>query len=356
MNKNDLKLVQPHTLKIYNLENKNFQRKNIPARNLLVSSRFDLFAKLAYIHFREKNPDLALNIYNKHIKVFNPDLKEPGRTDKNNLHDFISTFDDLIQSFSLDEFDSSQSLVPVSENGVPLDGSHRIAALAYFNKNIEILQFEDVFPVADFDYNYFLKRGIRRATADQITAIASQFTPQLFVACLWPRMGTSKNKNIASSVFRQEFDILYEKEIRMSLNNLTKFIYEIYKHQDWVGNEKNNFQGAKSKATQCYGNSKTVRFVFFKSKSLQNVLDVKDKIRAIYKLDKHALHITDNHQETEDIVQLILTNKVKEFENPFSIRDIFNEQLFLFKNKHLINIKVKMASILKKTGLLKVLK
>lgn len=349
-----LELIQDHTRKIYDLDNKEYQRKKIPARDLLVLSRFDLFAKLIYIHYRESDKDFALKIYGEHIKAFNPDLKEPGRTDKNNLQDFIQAFDELIDFFKDNSFDPAISLIPVSENGVPLDGSHRVAALAYYNKEVEILQFKNVFPKADFDFKYFLNRGLARDTADSIVKDSIHFIDNLFIACLWPRMGDSVEKELAINQFTKQFSVFYTKSMQMSLEKLSMFIYEIYDHQDWVGNKENNYAGARNKAMQCYGKSKTVDFIVFQAESLKDVVALKEAIRDIYNLDKHALHITDNKEESEEVLDLVFTeNKEKFTTASLRRKEQWEEYKLLFKNVYLINAKVKVAAFLKKIGLRK---
>lgn len=350
----NIKLLQPHTVDLYDLAQKQYELKVVNARSLLKVSRFDLFAKLAYIHYRESQPEYALQIYEAHIKAFNPDLKEPGRTDKNTLEDFIHAFDELIDYFKVNDFDPEISLIPLSSNGEILDGSHRTAALAYFDKEVCVLAFEDVQPVATFDYAYFLKRSLSRSWTDKITYESLNFKNNLFVACLWPSLGDLKQREKARSIIKSHFDIMYIKEMSMNLEGLTKFMYEIYDHQDWVGNEENNFAGARSKATQCYGKNKLVQFVVFEANHLEEVLEVKEEIRAYYQLDKHALHITDNKEETAEIFDLIFTEQSKLFNDAGGQwKDKWREQKILFKEVYLINLKVKIARILSSIGLRK---
>lgn len=349
-----LALIQEHTRRIYDLENKVFHLKKINARDLLVLSRFDLFAKLIYIENREKNPEFGYRIYSEHIKAFNPDLKEPGSTDKDGLEDFINAFDVLIDIFKSNPFDGSVSLIPVSTNGIPLDGSHRIAALAYFNKEVEILQFEDVYPKSDFDYRYFLSRGLSRDTADIIVNESIKYIDNLFIACLWPKIGNRQEKEFAIQYFQAHFQVFYRKRMQMSLENLKMFIYEIYNHQDWVGTKENNFSGARDKAIKCYGKSKTVDFIVFQSESLDKVVESKETIRDYYKLDKHALHITDDKEESRKISDLVFTEKKENYSTAFLLRkEKWQEYKLLFKNVYLIEMKVKVARVLNKLGLRK---
>lgn len=354
MAENYLDKLQKHTVELYDLGNKDYVLKKLPARDLVKVSRFDLFAKLAYIHYRDTEPERALEIYTEHIKAFNPDLKEPGREDKDGIQDFIDTFDKLIDFFEENDFDPEISLIPISEDKTILDGAHRVAALAYFDKSVSILHFKKVDPVTRFDYKYFQKRGLPSSIADQMVLESLNFTQDLFVACLWPRIGDLAGRAFARSYFEEHFEVFYIKNMSMSLENLSMFVYEIYNHQDWVGTKENNYAGARNKAMQCYGSSKIVQFVVFKADTLEEVVAAKESIRNHYQLEKHALHITDDEEETEEIFDLILTEKAAQYQaGHLQFTDRLREYKALFKNVYLVNFKVRVAGILKKMGLYK---
>lgn len=347
-----LGLLQQHTIKIYDLDKKNFSRDKVKARSLLSSDRFDLYAKLFYIRNRKQNPTLAQKVYNEHILAFNPDGKEPGRDDKDGVDDFTQVFDELIDHFEKNEFDASVSIVPVDKNNNPLDGSHRVAALAYFDKEIDVLKFPEVEANAAFDYRYFLKRGLPVQYADEIARETIVYTSNLHIACLWPKMGNLSNKQFALDYLRNQFDVYYSKSISMPLTGLTRLIYESYKHQDWVGDASNDFKGARSKALSCYAPHGNVHVVLFQAKDLDLVVRAKETIRAHYQLDKHALHITDDDQEAKEMMQLVFTDEVKQFQNTSSqVKDKVKEYVTIFKNVYWLNFKVKIASMLTKLKL-----
>lgn len=347
-----LGLLQQHTIKIYDLDKKNFSRDKVKARSLLSSDRFDLYAKLFYIRNRKQNPTLAQKVYNEHILAFNPDGKEPGRDDKDGVDDFTQVFDELIDHFEKNEFDASVSIVPVDKNNNPLDGSHRVAALAYFDKEIDVLKFPEVEANAAFDYRYFLKRGLPVQYADEIARETIVYTSNLHIACLWPKMGNLSNKQFALDYLRNQFDVYYSKSISMPLTGLTRLIYESYKHQDWVGDASNDFKGARSKALSCYASHGNVHVVLFQAEDLDGVVSAKEVIRAHYQLDKHALHITDDDQETKEMMHLVFTEQAKQFQDTSSqVKDKAKEYITIFKNVYWLNFKVKIASILTKLKL-----
>lgn len=347
-----LELLQQHTISVYELDLHNFVKKRIKARQLLSADRFDLYAKLFYIKNRERDTAMARQVYVDHILAFNPDGKEPGRSDKDGVDDFIQVFDALIDHFETHDFDENISLIPVDGNHVPLDGSHRVAALAYYDKEVDVLYFPDVESKSTFDYRYFINRGISVKIADTIALETLVYTSNLHLACLWPKMGNANEKKFALNYLDSQFSIYYSKSMSISLEGLTKFIYESYKHQDWVGDASNNFKGARSKALSCYASNGLVHFVLFQADGLDTVVNTKEAIRNHYQLDKHALHITDDDQETEDLMKLVFTEEAMQFQNTSNqLKDKFKEAITIFKNVHWLNFKVKVAATLTKLKL-----
>lgn len=342
-------LLQKHTVDLYTLEGKKYEKVVVPARELLNTKRFDLFAKLAYIRYCKENQELGIRIYKEHIKAFNPNLKEPGREDKNNFNDFVSVFNSLIDWFEKEDFDENKSVIPLSGDNIILDGSHRVASLIYFNKNVTILKFNEVFPKCHHDYLYFFERGVSKYVMDRIAFEATNYFNDLYIACLWPRLGSRKERKFAIDYFNQNFDVLYQKDTQMSLSNLGKFIKTIYKAQTWT----NNNQNVRDKSLNCYSKNKLVQFVVFRAKSLDEVLIAKGAIRDYYKIDKHALHITDDMQETKELMELVLTDKVKLFTSKDS-RIIDNIKTIIeFRKSYWILFKVKVYILLNKVVKLK---
>jgi len=348
-------LLQKHTVDLYKLKEHSYEKQIVAAKSLLSAQRFDLFAKLFYIANREKNKALALQVYGDHIKAFNPDFKEPGRNDKNSLNDFVTAFDGLIDYFKNNEFDETVSMIPVSTSGDILDGSHRVAALAFYNKKITILKFKQVQFVSQFDYAYFQKRGLSSFVADKVALEALKYTDNMYTACLWPKMGKIKNRTYAMDIFNQHSKVLYIKDVSMSLKGLSDFMLYVYKNQNWVGTKDDNYAGVHDKALNCSNiNNKIVRFVLFQSSSLELVQQTKEDIRTYYGLGKHVVHITDDKYETEDIANIIFTEASNKFSNGLNkLSDNFSEYKVFFKNVYILKVKIGIARYLSKIGLYK---
>ena len=334
--------LQSHTVSIYHLTDDIVEEQIVDAKSLLTPSRFDLFAKLYYIKNRKENPTEAEKIYKEHIKAFNPDLREPGRDDKNGLDDFVSSFNQLIDQFDSQDFNTNISLVPVTEDDVILDGAHRVAALAYYDRKVGIARCKDVKPKADFDFQYFKNRGLSWDTMDVIANEMMHWVPKMYVACLWPKM---KNKTQAVSIIEKKFDVVYEKSLKVNLATFKLLIQRVYDSQPWA----NAPESVCHKSLQCYDFNGQISFLFFVANSLEEVLAVKDEIRGIYGAGKHSLHITDNVEETKAIAKMVLLqderNKWYGSSAINGLREKIEERLFYFKKVQYLKIKIAIAKI-----------
>lgn len=344
-----LNLLQQHTINIYGLADKECDIRDVPARSLLTGQRFDLFAKLYYIRNRQDNRRAAMTVYCQHIKAFNPDLKEPGSDDKDGYDDFINTFDALIDDLCVNGFNPDKSIIPVDENGIILDGAHRVAALAYADKTIRIAQYRGVRSKAYFNYEYFLKRGLSWKTADLIALEMVQWCPNMLMACLWPRMGTNSVKKQTQKYINMRYPLCYVKTISTNLASFGLFIRKVYANQDWIGNESNNYAGAMDKALQCFASNRQICIVLMEADSLNEVIALKEEIRHLFQCDKHSIHITDNSKETREIAQIVFDDVQLSAWNNIDNKGISKlmiwckERAYYFKYVTIINCKVAIA-------------
>ena len=342
-------LLQSHTISIYDLKNHEGKRFSVPARNLLTVNRFDLFAKLYYIDNKCSNPESAIRVYSEHIKAFNPDEKEPGRTDKNGIKDFIDSFDYLISVFEYNEFDDSKSVIPVDKNGVILDGAHRVAALAYYNRQVAIVQFDDIEAKSKFDYVFFKDRGLSKAICDIIALEMIKWKKSVLAACVWPSNSKKQQKLVISSLGKLHA-LVYQKEISCNFLLLANFVSYIYRDQDWTLNNC----AVQDKASRVYGKSKLL-IVFFESRAnLLKVTAEKEIIRSQLGRGKDSLHITDNYSETCDIAKLVLCEDIlcrwqHKSNMPFLARNMsyLDERLYVLRKVQWLALKVKIYNMLK---------
>ena len=144
--------------------------------SLHLSQRFDIVVKTVYAVFADlagPAPRFVTAMYNRHLKVWNNfqelckfkgynnwfDSRKPC-VKKSSAEDFRSSFESTISSIRSNGFDPSVSLVPVTNAGFPLNGTHRIAssiALGSSSMPIQRAQKQHTF---DWYYKFFQKKGL----------------------------------------------------------------------------------------------------------------------------------------------------------------------------------------------------
>lgn len=287
-------------------QNTPYEIRELNAKELLCPERFDLAAKIAYIEAREKGGDMsfARELYRKHIAAFSEGTyTEPGDENKTSLDKFFSVFDELIDDYKENGFDSNKSLIPIGRNNIILDGAHRTACAIYYGGTVSTISFPQ-FEV-NFDYRYFQGRRLSNEMLEYMAVVYSRYASKpLYLACLWPVSPTPKRPQ-AVSLIAAQYGIVYDSTIMLKKNGLRNFMMQIYQHQDWIGTPENHFAGVMGKVNACFAPNAPTEAILFEGGSLEEVLQLKQDIRALFQLDKHAVHISDTNEETKLMASLL---------------------------------------------------
>ena len=277
----------------------------VDPRILLTPERIDLAAKIAYIRAVDTKIDLefAKELYVKHIEAFSDGyFNEPGDDNKTSIDDFFREFNALIKSIKEEGFDNSKSLIPVGKDNIILDGAHRTACAIYFNKPVQIIKFDDF----EFNFNYEYFRG-KRLTEELLGYMAIDFArysnSKLYCACIWPASPVEKRKQVLDLI-NKNGKIIYERDVQLDFEGLRNLMVQIYGHQEWIGSTDDEFIGVNGKVDPCYVPGVPCKIVLFEGGELEEVLKMKDDIREIFNIGKHALHISDTLEETQLMTSL----------------------------------------------------
>lgn len=306
-----------------------YEIREIDAKELLCPDRLDLAAKIAYIETREKGRDMsfARELYQKHIEAFSEGYyTEPGDENKDSLERFFSVFDELIDNYKENGFDSDKSLVPIGRDNIILDGAHRTACAIYFGGKISVISFPQ-FEVC-FDYRYFRDRRLSEEMLEYMAVVYSRYASKpLYLACLWPVSPVEKRSQAIEMIAAQH-GIVYDTSVMLKKNGLRNFMIQIYQYQDWIGTSDNHFAGVMGKVDACFAPNTSTETILFEGGALEDVLQMKDCIRAVFMLDKHAVHISDSNEETKLMASLLFNANSRHalnFGNPDTFPRFFNE-------------------------------
>lgn len=280
----------------------------------LTANRFDLAFKLSYLEDLNSGKDVSqsLKYYQEHIKVFSlGSYVEPGNKNKNSIEKYISTFNSLNDDIKHNGFNGNKSQIPVARDGSILNGAHRLSVCLYHGQSFNVKVYDK--EPANFDYKYFLNRGMSSECLDYGALNFVKNTEDIYIALLWPRFQISD-----SDLFDLFNEVIYEKKIDLNYNGAHNLLATAYRGENWLGDEHANYPGVINKLYGCFSNisrKKTVRVVAFKCDSLEKVLKIKECYRGIANIGKHSIHITDSSEEAIELAEICFNDNSIQFLN-----------------------------------------
>jgi hypothetical protein len=335
-----LKLIEPHFIK--DLVHNDYKIKTLKAQNLLTHNRFDIAFKLLYLELREKNYSLAKEIYKDHIRAFSLNkFTEPGNKHKNSLKKFIDNFERTFQNIKKNGFNKNESILPLSKNNSIANGAHRLSSSIYLNKEISAVNIDS--EDHTYDYKFFYARNVPKLFLDFAAQNFIEFSSNIYIAFIWP---SAKGFNVDLENIIP--NVVYRKDIMFNLKGAHNLLSQIYSGEKWLGNIENNYRGVHAKLVECFKNFNPVRVIAFQEDELENVFSIKKKVRDMFKIGKHSIHITDTKEEALRISKLVFNensihflnhsnpnrflsfhNKINEFKNFLKENKIDNNHVVL---------------------------
>ncbi|QOP41459.1 hypothetical protein [Sulfurimonas marina] len=308
VNKFELKrLLESHFDK--DLVQDKYELKDIDAKNLLTNTRFDLAFKVLYLEMIDRDVKFAKEIYTEHIRAFSlGKFTEPGNADKNSLDRFIEDFHNIFEDIKCNGFDSSKTVIPLSKNGSIANGAHRVASAIYLNKKLKCVNINTADHI--YDYKFFYSRNVPDEALDIAATKFVEYADNIHVAFVWPT-AQGYDKEIEEIIP----NIVYRKEIKLTPNGAHNLLSQIYYGEKWLGSVENDFKGSQGKLLECFKSFEPVRVIAFQADSLDEVLRIKDKIRDVFNVGKHSIHITDTKEEAIRVVNMVFNNNSIHFLN-----------------------------------------
>jgi len=304
------------------------------AIDLLTPERFDLLAKYIYIQFKDLNIQSSFGeeIYLAHINAFNGFI-EDDESHKIGKVAFLESFDNLIDSVKKDGI-NQDTIIPLSNN-ILLDGAHRTATAIYFNKSIQTVDLDISTP--NFNYSFFKGRGLSEVYLDFMATKYIELKENIYTIILWPSSGGGKEKEL-KEILKEYGKVVYRKEVKLKNNAPVHLVKQAYKTENWLGSAKDGFIGAQNKANWCFEKDGVVRVILFESD--KNMIEMKDEIREIYQIKKHAIHINDTKEEALELAGLLFNKNSIHWMNHTQLKnmpkynELFKEYTSIMIDKH----------------------
>lgn len=288
---------------------KSYEVNNIDPLTFLNFRRLDIVIKYLYIKSIESAVDSQYynRLYLAHIKAFN-NYVEADNSGKVGPDKFIESFKTLYSKLKKVGF-SDQFPIPLSRDGIPLDGAHRIACSMVLKNKVPSVSLDADTPC--FDYNFFKSRGLKNSYLDAAALEYAYLKPDTRAVVIWPTAEGKQGK--LEHILKKYGDIVYFKEVYLNKTGAHNFTAIAYKRESWVGAQTSGYPGAINKANWCFENKGPLRVFLFES--TQNLIAMKDEIRDIFNVGKHSIHINDTHEETLEIAQTLFNDNTITFLN-----------------------------------------
>ena len=302
--------------------------------DLLTHKRFDVAIK--HMYASDLSSNYYKNAYKEHLKVWNNFHEVTPR--KRGFQDFDDAFKSIINNV-VDE------PIPVNPDGHIANGGHRLAAALYHQRPINIRNTNpDENYHIECDYKFFIKKGLSQSIMERAAIEYAKLKSDSHVACLFPIAHTRIDE--VMNIMNEYSNVFYQSTVDLNSIGQLGLMKEIYFVEGWA-----NEEGIKRKGNQCFRDESKVTFVLIDAKNLEAVKEMKAKIRKLFNVGNHSVHISDFHEDAIRIAKTVF--------NKNSIHFLNNRKNVLFpKYKELIasakrddNIVITGSSVLSLYGL-----
>ncbi len=273
---------------------------------LISSKRLDIAIKIDYIKslFEKKEIEIYKDAYVKDIGILtNGTYIEAGDTNKVKIEDYKSCIDKLINEIKDNGFNENLSIIPISEDGVALDGAHRIAVCYVLNVKIPTIKINRKSQI--YDVEYYRKRFVNNDEINHyILSYLNKCSQNISVLIEWP------NKKSLKERILKEFgsNIIYSKQIKINYNLIKNLMLMNYWGEEWLGGDQSQNYGIHSKSKACF-NGLQLKVYWIENLDISKVVEIKNEIRKQVGGGKHSLHSTETYEEVMNISKSLLNKK-----------------------------------------------
>lgn len=264
---------------------------------LLSPNRLDLMARIIYIRHKllGHGQEWGTQVYHNLLRSWHKDCYV-GDGRKNTFTDSLKHFDDLILDMQANGYQRSKGIIPHVGDTV-VDGAHRLACCLYFKQPVEVVELEGDRQVQNAET--LLRIGMDPAIVEQMMLEYLRLDPHTHVAFLFP-VGNRERSRV-EAILREESLIAYRKEISLPEGGQRNLIRLIYSHEDWWNPELlGRFVNDR------FSTNAPMTVYFLKFPPGANVRAAKERVRAIFGIGNHPMHVNDTHEETCFIGEALL--------------------------------------------------
>ena len=289
--------------------------------DLLSPQRFDILFKYIYVKYRSQ---WALDYYREHIRVLNGGYEmvtEVQETEKNSVDEFSSTFKSLINDIESSKINDNIPVVTINDDQLyPLNGSHRIGivlGLGRLNVPVVIKGKTNKMPFGYPSYAFKNRNNFSmptpgkdvqvRLSQEMIDYAALEYVKlkkgNIRIMTIFSK--SDKTQEVVNKLNEFQVSIVSYSEFTLTSNGCYNLIKEMYLDESFVD--------VKWKTNACFPGEDGGRIgILVIEGEPDNLIHLsqsggkyKTEIRNIYG-NHHAIHVTDNNNDTERVANTLL--------------------------------------------------
>jgi len=191
-----------------------------------------------------------------------------------------------------------------------IDGAHRLATSYLFNCEIPTIELKKPF---SFKYDFFMQKGLDVNIADFTAFIYCKLNKNAKIVNIFP-ISKLKDEQIESILLKYG-NIYYKKKFFLTEKAQDYIIKEMYLTEHWIGNEKNNFEGAVNRARIGFAGKNYLTVYVYVPFNEKDTIKAKTEIRERVNKGNFPIHINDTHKETIQLAQIYFNENSLHFIN-----------------------------------------
>ena len=180
-----------------------------------------------------------------------------------------------------------------------------------------------------FDYKFYKERSVDEKILDNVVTKFIEYASDTYIAFLWPAGKGFEDE--VHSMFRK---IVYKKDIKLTPAGAFNLLYELYKPREWLDDKFNKYKGTHIKLVEYFPDFGEFTIIVFQSKSLEEVIKLKARVRLFCDIKNNSIHTTDNREEALRAARLLLNENGRHFLNYSKMAEFefFSKEIELIKN------------------------
>ncbi len=317
-------LIPPNTLASHAM---------VMAYDLLVPQRFDIAMKHIYarLSLLDAAKDWREYVYFQQavrITGGGGELYEYDGTGKKGKEVFLENFNRLLTDVEPSELPP----VSVDKSLIAYDGSHRIAAAIAKKRLVNCIKIDAVATnCADYEFYRTVKSGHLPCPDEVLDEAAIEYCRIKDTAAIALIFPTVLSEGNALSELARLGKIVYRKNIKVSPEMGAEILKQVYLGQPWLQSESES-SGFLHKWKSCFPYSGELRVILIDQFDQSALRSGKERIRNLYKLGNHSIHITDTWDETLLAARALFnSNSLKVMNMGIKFDSVFSSQLFEYR-------------------------